>query len=133
MNYNFFNLSVLIVLSLLWGLHFSLVKLIDADHSPISILIPLLFILSILMVLIIYIRGELFKITYWKIVFFLITGFGAYIIPLTLEFLVAPKIDASILTLIVSTIPVFTLIIVSMFNLFKLSNRVIFGSFIGLL
>ena len=36
---------LLFVLSLLWGLHFSLVKVVDVEENPITILIPLFFFL----------------------------------------------------------------------------------------
>ena len=45
---NYKSTLLLFVLSALWALHFSLVKLVDADKNPLSILVPLLVVLTIL-------------------------------------------------------------------------------------
>ena len=132
-NNQFLNICLLFILSSLWALHFSLVKLVDADQNPFSILIPLLLILCILFFCILKLSNKLFKFTYKKLLFFIIAGTFAYIIPLSVEFLVAPKIDAGILTLIVSSVPVFTLLLVWTFRLIKVNLRLILGTFSGLI
>ena len=43
---NYKNIILLFLLSSLWALHFSLVKIVDADNNPLSILVSLLAILS---------------------------------------------------------------------------------------
>ena len=65
--------------------------------------------------------------------FFIVAGTFAYIAPLSVEFLVAPKIDAGILTLIVASVPVFTLLLVWTFRLIKVNLRLILGTFSGLI
>ena len=132
-NNQFLNICLLFILSSLWALHFSLVKLVDADQNPFSILIPLLLILCILFFCILKLSNKLFKFTYKKLLFFIIAGTFAYIIPLSVEFLVAPKIDAGILTLIVSSVPVFTLLLVWTLSLIKVNLRLILGTFSGLI
>ena len=132
-NNQFLNICLLFILSSLWALHFSLVKLVDADQNPFSILIPLLLILCILFFCILKLSNKLFKFTYKKLLFFIIAGTFAYIIPLSVEFLVAHKIDAGILTLIVSSVPVFTLLLVWTFRLIKVNLRLILGTFSGLI
>ena len=132
-NNQFLNICLLFILSSLWALHFSLVKLVEADQNPFSILIPLLLILCILFFCILKLSNKLFKFTYKKLLFFMIAGTFAYIIPLSVEFLVAPKIDAGILTLIVSSVPVFTLLLVWTFRLIKVNLRLILGTFSGLI
>ena len=95
---------LLFVLSSLWALHFSLVKLVEADNNPFSILVPLLLILCFLFYLVLKINNQIFKLTLRKSIFFIIAGIFAYVIPLYVEFLVAPKIDSGILVLIVSSL-----------------------------
>ncbi len=41
------NIALLFVLSSLWALHFSLVKLVEADDSPLTILVSLLAVLLV--------------------------------------------------------------------------------------
>ena len=133
LNHQTFNIFLLFVLSLLWGLHFSLVKVVDVEENPITILIPLLFILCILFYLVLMITNNIFIFTYKKTIFFIIAGALAYIIPLYIEFLVAPKIDAGVLTLIVSSVPVFTLLFVWLFRLLSINLRLIIGTLSGLI
>ena len=132
-NNQFLNVCLLFILSSLWALHFSLVKLVDADQNPFSILIPLLLILCILFFCILKFFNKLFKFTYRKSFFFIVAGTFAYVVPLSVEFLVAPKIDAGILTLIVSSVPVFTLLIVWQFRLLNVNLRLILGTLSGLI
>ena len=65
--------------------------------------------------------------------FFLIAGTFAYIIPLGIEFIVAPQIEAGQLTLIVATVPVFTLIIIFSFRLIDVTLKLFLGTFFGLI
>ena len=124
---------LLFVLSSLWALHFSLVKLVDADNNPFSILVPLLLILCFLFFLVLKINNQTFKFTLRKSLFFVIAGIFAYVIPLYVEFLVAPKIDAGILVLIVSSVPVFTLFIVWLFRLLSINLKLILGTLSGII
>ena len=132
-NKEILNIILLFVLSLLWGLHFSLVKLVDINVNPITILMPMMSVLTILFFIYLYIKNEFFNITFWKTVFFLIAGIFAYIIPLSIEFLVAPKIEASHLTLIVATVPIFTLLIIWAFRLLNVTLKLFLGTMFGLI
>ena len=123
---------LLFVLSSLWALHFSLVKLVEADNNPFSILVPLLLILCFLFFIVLKINNQTFKFTLRKSLFFIIAGIFAYVIPLYVEFLVAPKIDAGILVLIVSSVPVFTLLIVWLFRLLSINLKLILGTLSGI-
>ena len=127
------NILLLFFLSSIWALHFSLVKIVEADNNPLSILIPLLFILCILFYVLLILKKELFKITIRKCIFFSIAGIFAYIVPLSVEFIVAPKIEAGILTLIVSIVPVFTLLIIWLFRLLNVTTKLVIGTLFGLI
>ena len=129
---NYKSTLLLFVMSALWALHFSLVKLVDADKNPLSILVPLLVILTILFYFVLNFNNQLFKFTFRKSIFFTVAGIFAYVVPLYVEFLVAPKMDSGILILIVSSVPVFTLVIVWIFRLLAVNVRLILGTFFGL-
>ena len=88
------NIALLFVLSSLWALHFSLVKLVEADNSPLTILVSLLAVLCALFFILLLFQNKLFKFTLKKSLFFSVAGMFAYIIPLSVEFVVAPKIEA---------------------------------------
>ena len=132
-NKEILNIILLFVLSLLWGLHFSLVKLVDINVNPITILMPMMSVLTLLFFIYLYIKNEFFKITFWKTIFFLIAGIFAYLIPLSIEFVVAPKIEASHLTLIVATVPIFTLLIIWAFRLMNVTLKLFLGTMFGLI
>ena len=126
------NIALLFVLSSLWALHFSLVKLVEADDSPLTILVALLAVLCALFFILLLFQNKLFKFTLKKSLFFSVAGMFAYIIPLSVEFIVAPKIEAGILTLIVSAVPVFTLIVIWIFRLLNVTVKLVIGTLSGL-
>ena len=126
------NIALLFILSSLWALHFSLVKLVDADDSPLTILVSLLAVLCALFFILLLLQNKLFKFTLKKSLFFSVAGMFAYIIPLSVEFIVAPKIEAGILTLIVSAVPVFTLIVIWIFRLLNVTIKLVIGTLSGL-
>ena len=126
------NIALLFILSSLWALHFSLVKLVDADDSPLTILVALLAVLCALFFILLLFQNKLFKFTLKKSLFFSVAGMFAYIIPLSVEFIVAPKIEAGILTLIVSAVPVFTLIVIWIFRLLNVTIKLVIGTLSGL-
>ena len=126
------NIALLFVLSSLWALHFSLVKLVEADDSPLTILVSLLAVLCVLFFILLLFQNKLFKFTLKKSLFFSVAGMFAYIIPLSVEFVVAPKIEAGILTLIVSAVPVFTLIVIWIFRLLNVTIKLVIGTLSGL-
>ena len=129
---NYKNIILLFLLSSLWALHFSLVKIVDADNNPLSILVSLLAILSLLFFFFLLFKKQIFKITIKKSIFFSVAGLFAYIVPLSIGFLVAPKIEAGILTLIISIVPVFTLLIVWTFRLLDVTTKLVIGTLFGL-
>ena len=130
---NYKDLLLLFTLASLWALHFSLVKLVEADRNPFSILVPLLLVLSVLFLFVLIFNKQTFAFSIRKIIFFIIAGSFAYIVPLYVEFLVAPKMDAGILVLIVSSVPVFTLLLVWSFKLLSVSYKLILGTISGLI
>ena len=119
-------------MSSLWALHFSLVKLVEADDSPLTILVSLLAVLCALFFILLFFQKKLFKFTLKKSLFFSVAGMLAYIIPLSIEFVVAPKIEAGILTLIISVVPVFTLIVIWIFRLLNVTTKLVIGTLSGL-
>jgi len=126
------NIALLFILSSLWALHFSLVKLVEADDSPLTILVSLLAVLCALFFILLFFQKKLFKFTLKKSLFFSVAGMLAYIIPLSIEFVVAPKIEAGILTLIISVVPVFTLIVIWIFRLLNVTTKLVIGTLSGL-
>ena len=126
------NIALLFILSSLWALHFSLVKLVEADDSPLTILVSLLAVLCFLFFILLFFQKKLFKFTFRKSLFFSVAGMLAYVIPLSVEFVVAPKIEAGILTLIISVVPVFTLIVIWIFRLLNITTKLVIGTLSGL-
>ena len=64
------NTALLFVLSSLWALHFSLVKFVEADDSPLTILVSLLTVLFALFFIFLFLQKKLFKFTLKKSLFF---------------------------------------------------------------
>ena len=81
------NIALLFVLSSLWALHFSLVKLVEADDSPLTILVALLAVLCGLFFILLLFQNKLFKFTFKKSLFPLgpLMGLAAILITLQLH------------------------------------------------
>jgi len=58
--YQFKNIALLFLLSSLWALHFSLVKMVDADESPLTILVSLLAVLCALFFIFLFFQKKTF-------------------------------------------------------------------------
>jgi drug/metabolite transporter (DMT)-like permease len=102
------QLPLLILLPVIWALHFAFIKKIDAEEAVFTALAALLGGISGLYFLALLVKRQLFAITLSQMRFFCIAGLFAYLLPLTAELLAAPHVDAGILTLIVALTPVFT-------------------------
>jgi len=125
------QLLLLVLLPFIWALHFAYVKKIDADASALAALSALMAGLCALYLVILLVRRQLFAFTRDQLIFFMIAGLLAYIIPLGVELLAAPKIDAGILTMIVSLTPVFTVAVAMALRLVRPALRLISAVIIG--
>jgi len=125
------NLTLLVILPLIWALHFAFIKKIDADANVIAALTALLGGLCGFYFLALVIRRELFAFSRKRLVFFTIAGLLAYVLPLAAELLVAPRIDAGVLTMIVSLTPVFTVAVAVAMRLVKPVLRLLLSIAVG--
>ncbi|MGQ9424770.1 DMT family transporter [Gilvimarinus sp. F26214L] len=99
------------ILGSLWGLHFSLIKIAsESDLPP-----PLITVVTTLGVSLVYIliglsRGRYPVFAPAPVVFYASCALLGYVLPIFVELFVARHMAAGLLTLIVSTTPVFTLV-----------------------
>lgn len=104
------NLALLLVMGASWGLHFALVKMLSGAGIPaLLLLFPTLLGISVFFAVAIVAKGGLFRPRWPHLRFFVIGGVLGYVAPILVELLVAPNIDAGLLTLIVTTTPLFTI------------------------
>jgi drug/metabolite transporter (DMT)-like permease len=120
------------ILGSLWGLHFSLIKICsESDLPP-----PLITVVTTLGVSLVYVvisigRGRYPVIARAPLRFYALCALLGYVLPIFIELFVARHMDAGLLTLIVSTTPVFTLLIALGAKTERVSPRRIGGVAVG--
>ena len=125
------QLPLLVLLPLIWALHFAYIKKIGADNDALAALTALLAGLCALYFGALALKRQLFAFSRGRVIFFLIAGVLAYVVPLGVEMLAAPKIDAAVLTMIVSLTPVFTVAVAMGLRLVRPALRLILSVVVG--
>ncbi|MDA0333243.1 MAG: DMT family transporter [Proteobacteria bacterium] len=125
------QLHLLILLPVIWALHFAFIKKIGADTDALAALTALLAALCALYFGVLTLKRQLFVFTRSRLIFFLVAGVLAYVVPLGVEMLAAPKIDATVLTMIVSLTPVFTVAVAMGLRLIRPAMRLILSVVVG--
>ena len=125
------QLHLLILLPVIWALHFAFIKKIGADTNALAALTALLAALCALYFGVLTLKRQLFIFTRSRLIFFLVAGVLAYVVPLGVEMLAAPKIDAAVLTMIVSLTPVFTVAVAMGLRLIRPAMRLILSVVVG--
>jgi drug/metabolite transporter (DMT)-like permease len=120
------------VLGSLWGLHFSLIKICsESDLPP-----PLITVLTTLGVSAVYVgialaRGRYPQFARAPLGFYALCALLGYVLPIFVELFVARHMAAGLLTLVVSTTPIFTLGIALMANTEAVSPKRMLGVAVG--
>ena len=125
------QLLLLLVLPVIWALHFAFIKKIGADTDALAALTALLAAVCALYFGVLALKRQLFVFTRSRSIFFLVAGVLAYVVPLAAEMLAAPKIDAAVLTMIVSLTPVFTVAVAMGLRLIRPALRLILSVIVG--
>ncbi len=111
------NLGLLLLSGGLWGLHFALMRMLGASASSVLLaLFPLLVGVAICLVGSALLFGGFVRPTWTHLRFWLIAGVLGYLIPFLLELVVAPRIETGLLTFAVTTVPLFTIVLVGIFR-----------------
>ena len=116
---------------MIWALHFAFIKKIGADTDALAALTALLAAVCALYFGVLALKRQLFVFTRSRSIFFLVAGVLAYVVPLAAEMLAAPKIDAAVLTMIVSLTPVFTVAVAMGLRLIRPALRLILSVIVG--
>lgn len=120
------------ILGSLWGLHFSLIKIAsESELSP-----PLITVITTLGVSVVYMgigvgRGRFPVIARAPLSFYALCALLGYVLPIFVELFVARHMDAGLLTLVVSTTPIFTLLIALATKTERVSPRRSLGVAVG--
>ena len=121
------------VLGTLWGLHFSLIKICsESGLSHFGILTATSAGVAIAFVLVSALRRERPRLTLKHARFYCLCALFGYVGPILVELVVAKQMAAGILTLIVSTAPIFTLIFASLFKTDAVGPAGVFGMILGI-
>ncbi|MEO0568914.1 MAG: DMT family transporter [Pseudomonadota bacterium] len=123
---------MIIALGLCWGLNFSLIKfaaLTGLDHTLIAGLV-ILGNAAIFTGFSLLSNGRI-RLHRSTWLFFLGCGFIGYVLPFFLELFSAPRIGASVLSLVVSLAPIMTLVFSAMARMDNITTRKFFGIALG--
>lgn len=120
------------VLGSLWGLHFSLIKIVSESGLAAPLVTAVITCgVSVIYLLISLLRRRLPPFTGTAIVFYASCAVLGYVLPIIVELFVARHMAAGLLTLIVSTTPIFTLFLALMLNTEAVSKQRIAGIAVG--
>lgn len=120
------------ILGSLWGLHFSLIKIAsESDLPPPLITTVITFGVSLVYLAISIGRRRYPAFSRGPLGFYALCAFLGYVLPIFVELFVARHMAAGLLTLVVSTTPVFTLIIALTVKTERVSSRRILGVAVG--
>lgn len=125
------NFILLLVMGLSWGLHFALIKMAACNCSPFFLLFPTFAGISLLFLLLCKLQGKSLKWNFSIFKFFTIAGVLGYLFPILVELIAAPKMDAGLLTLIVTMTPLMTIFITGVFRIEKIYAPQILASIVG--
>ncbi len=105
-------LAMLLVLGMMWGLHFSIIKIAADSGLPYpGIAATTTWGIAIVLVIVCACRGKFPTITSRTVGFYLVCAITGYLIPFFVELNVAPNIDAGLLSVVVTSAPIFTVAI----------------------
>lgn len=128
------HIGLLLVVGTLWGLQPALIKALTAEGLPeIAALGLTLACISIVLGAGLAARRRLLWPTRQTVAFMTINAVLEYAGPLLVAFLVAPHVDAGLLTLIMSTTPVFTVALAAAIGAQHLEAATVLACAIGLL
>ena len=125
------NLTIsVLILGLVWGLNFSLMKFAALSGIPFALLATMTIFgnLVIFTGFCLLFTGRL-RLARTAVVFFLACGILGYLLPFFMELFAAPRIGASTLALLVALTPIMTLLIAGLSR----TERITLGRTVGIL
>lgn len=127
------QVAVLLIVGTLWGIQPALIKFsLGGALGEIETLAILMVAVALSLGLYLKSRGKLFPVTRGIAAFMAIGGFLEYAAPLLTTFLVAPHVDAALLTLIIAMTPVFTVAFAAVAGVEQLTRRSVLACLTGL-
>jgi drug/metabolite transporter (DMT)-like permease len=100
---------LLLILGLIWGLQFAMLKLaVESGFAELHVLTLALVLLSVIYAGILVVRRALFSLNRERLIFFTIVATIGYIVPMGATLYAAPYVPAGVLVLIASMAPMFT-------------------------
>jgi drug/metabolite transporter (DMT)-like permease len=127
------HVVVLILVGALWGIQPALIKLATGRGlSELSALALVLASIALTLGGALAARGRLFRPTRLVIAFMLVAGIFEYAAPLLLTFYAAHHVDAGVLTLVISTTPIFTVALAAAVGSEALSRESVLACLTGL-
>ncbi len=124
----------LLILGSTWGLYFSLIKVVvesGISYWNILLLSSILVMVGLVIISLFRQKLPLFSTTSFR--FYLVCSLLGYLVPFVLEIFAADNLPASILTLVATTTPLFTLCIAALLKTDTINRFRMIGIFFGLI
>lgn len=126
------HLLLLIVMGLMWGLQFAMLKLAAADgFGEIEILTISLAVLAVVFLATIAFRRELFRSKSGHLVYFSVGSFLGYILPLGLAIYVSRHLTAGLIALTGSLVPLMAIAIAAALRTEQISLKRVYAMLLG--
>lgn len=126
------HVAILLLVGTLWGVQPALIKILTSDLPEIATLGLLLAAMAALVGAYLAITGRMLHPTRSLIGFLTVAGAAEYAVPLLVAFVVAAHIDAGLLTLIMSSTPVFTVALAAATGTDRIGRSSVIACLIGL-
>lgn len=127
------HLVLLLIVGTLWGIQPALIKVsTDRGLSEAEALSIVLLCVSGMVGAYLAATGRLFRTSRQRLKFFATAGVLEYAAPLLIAFLVAPHIDSALLTLIMSTTPIFTVPLAAAAGSEPMTRGTVLATLVGL-
>ena len=126
------NLFGLLVIGMSWGLTIPLMKIaVDAGHHPMGLICWQLGIAVVVLGAVLLVKGERFKVDRSMVIYCLIIALLGTLIPNTFQILAFRQLSAGIMAIVISTVPIISLLIALMMRLEPFSWSRCLGVLLG--
>ena len=133
-SHNYWPTFLLFVLGTVWGLHFSIIKIVSQSGMSYTGVASLLTVgVATVMMGLALVRRKLPVVNRATLVYYIVCASLGYLVPFFISINVAKHLPASVLAIVVSTTPIWTILIAWLTRFETVQKRHFWGIFLGFL
>jgi len=134
MNYRALSIGALLGFGALWGSTIPMLKVaVSTGHSPLGLIFWEMVIVAIILGVIIWVRGYKIRFSPGHIQYYVLIGLLGTIVPGLFSFTAAAHLPAGIMALVITTVPMFSMVIALLVGNERFAMRRILGIVLGVM